>query len=105
MRITQVEKKTTRIWRQWLTEKNESEGKPEEDQSKANANELNEDPAKRNGDHHKMLWVDQNKIVGLKVQVKERNWRRDAPVLLHRDEDQAVSYSLELEGESIFCHF
>lgn len=48
----------------------------------------------------KMLWVDQNKVVGLRVRVEEKKGRRDLPVLVHKDEDQAISYSLELEGKS-----
>ena len=85
-----VEKKTARLWREWLSE-----------------SAMNTDPSTmcsdntvdidNNGDNS-LVWVDKNKVAGLKVRVKERKWRRDAPILLHRDEDQAVSYSLDLEG-------
>lgn len=80
-----VEKKTARIFRTWLAEKAKRGG--ETDVS-----------AGINPDDDSVVWVDQNKIAGLRVRVKERKWRRDAPILLHRDDDQAVSYSLELQG-------
>lgn len=76
-----VEKKFFRIWRQWLAEK--AKGMDEGDTSDQD-----------------IVWVDQSRVAGLKVKVKERRWRRDTPILLHKDEDQAVSYSLELEGVS-----
>ena len=75
-----IEKKFFRIWRQWLAEK----AKSADDASPTNCDDL--------------VWVDSNHVSGLKVKVKERKWRRDTPVLLQRDEDVAVSYSLELEG-------
>ena len=45
------------------------------------------------------LWLDAQENVGIRVRVTERSWRRAAPVLLHRDEDPAVSYLVEYEGE------
>lgn len=50
-------------------------------------------------ENDEMLWVDQKKIIGLRVRVEERKRRRDLPILVHKDEDQAISYSLELEGK------
>ncbi|KAL8746147.1 MAG: hypothetical protein Q9190_001810 [Brigantiaea leucoxantha] len=76
--IDVVEKKTTRIWREWLAER------AKDDQLDAT------------------VWADQRKTLGLKVRVNEKRWKREAPVLIHKDEDQAVSYSLELEGMAIF---
>ena len=73
-----VEKKYFRIRREWLAEK-----------------------AKSGGNKDELVWVEPNELSGLKVKTKERKWRRDTPILLHRDEDVAVSYSLELEGTSL----
>lgn len=87
-----VEKKTTRLWRQWLAESAKNTHG-----SNANSDSVS---SGIDSDTGSLVWVDQNKIAGLKVRVNEKNWRRDAPILLHRDEDQAVSYSLELEGIS-----
>jgi len=46
------------------------------------------------------LWVDIRQNVGIRVRIKERKWRRDMPILLYRDEDPAVTYSMEYEGTS-----
>ena len=46
------------------------------------------------------LWVDKHKNVGIRVIIKQRNWRGDVPVILQSDEDPAVSYILEYEGWS-----
>ena len=89
-----VENKTTRLWRHWL------------------AGAANSSPSRIVEDSHQyigdmdtdtLVWVDQTKVAGLKVRVKERTSKRDVPILLHRDEDPAVNYSLELEGESLFA--
>ena len=45
------------------------------------------------------LWLDNRRNVGLRVRVTEKKWRRAVPVLLHRDEDPAVSYFVEYEGK------
>ena len=77
--LENVMDKTLRVTRSWLAERSEA------------AKEL---------ELEGMLWVDHKKIVGLKMRVQERKWRGEAPILLHRDEDQAISYTLELEGKS-----
>lgn len=48
----------------------------------------------------RVIWVDSLKNVGIRVWVKEKNWRRDTPILMHRDDDPVVSYSVEFEGMS-----
>lgn len=88
-----VEKKTTRLWRHWL-----AESAKRTHSSIANSDRAPEDVLH---DTDSLVWVDQNNIAGLKVRVKERSWKRDAPLLLRQDEDQAVSYSLDLEGNLI----
>ena len=89
-----VEKKTARIFRAWLAEMAQSV-------DETDARDSRGDPTGTNPDDDSVVWVDQNKVAGLRVRVKERKWRRDAPILFHRDEDQAVSYSLELQGASL----
>ena len=86
--------KTQRIFRDWLAERAEA---LEEHRNNASSTITNE-PDFETDD---MLWIDQNKTVGLKVRVKERKGRKDLPILIHKDEDQAISYSLEIEGESL----
>lgn len=85
--------KTQRIFRNWLAEKADA---TEEHKIGASGTV----PSKLGSKADEMLWVDHNKIVGLRVRVEERKGRKDVPILLHKDEDQAISYSLELEGKS-----
>ena len=89
--LENVMDKTLRIFRKWLAERGEAVKELTSGYSAATALSC---------EAERMLWVDQNKMVGLKVRVQERKWRREAPILLHRDEDQAISYTLELEGKS-----
>ncbi|MCJ1334153.1 hypothetical protein MMC10_010860 [Thelotrema lepadinum] len=56
-------------------------------------------PADHEDEGTRTLWLDNQSNVGLRVRVTEKNWRKAAPVLLHRDEDPAVSYFVEYEGE------
>ena len=47
------------------------------------------------------LWLSNHCDVGLRVRnVRERTWHRPAPILMHRDEDPAVRFVIEFEGES-----
>ncbi|MCJ1358988.1 MAG: hypothetical protein MMC33_008988 [Icmadophila ericetorum] len=87
-----------RIWRNWLKEKaeNSNAGFPastDEQDSNQKSTLLNKKSDER------ILWVDTQKNTGIRVRIKERNWRRDMPVLLRHDEDPAVSYTMEYEGE------
>lgn len=43
-----------------------------------------------------MRWADNSETVGLRLRVVERE--EDAPVLVRKDEDPAVSYTLQYEG-------
>ena len=90
-----VEKKTIRIRREWLAKESERKDIPKKTHSHYDPNELD---IQREGDADSSpaIWVDHNRTVGLKVRVRERKWRKDAHILMHRDE--AFSYSLELEG-------
>lgn len=86
--IDVLRKTTPRIWRKWL-----AEGAERPDDASIEPTELeNEDQCRR------IIWVNSSKNIGLRVHVQERKWRRNAPILMRRDEEEAVSYSLELEG-------
>lgn len=87
--------KTRRIFRNWLAER----AAATEDYKKGGPGSFRSKPG---CEADQMLWVDHNKIVGLKVRVEERKGRSNLPILLHKDEDQAVSYTLELEGKSLY---
>lgn len=84
--IDVLRKTTPRIWRHWLAQ--QSSGATKADQC----------------EDERVIWVDKSRNVGIRARVEERRWRRNLPVLMHKDEDQAVSYSLELEGNSITGH-
>lgn len=74
----------TRVWRQWLAEQASSE--PEEEGSSSGI---------RRGE--RLLWADNSNNVGLRMRVVERD-DGSAPVLVGKDEDEPVSYTLQYEG-------
>lgn len=89
--IDVLRKTTPRVWRHWLAERAES----------SKTSNLGLTDLSNDRDSERIVWVDNNKNVGIRVRVQERRWRSNMPVLVHKDDDQAVSYSLELEGKSI----
>ncbi|KAJ9283800.1 hypothetical protein DTO021C3_8627 [Paecilomyces variotii] len=74
---------TVRVWRDWL--KDQSNHK---DKLGISSNDPNDT---------RILWADTNENVGLKLRVREKRWNRFLPVLVHKDEELAVSYELEIE--------
>lgn len=79
-----IEDGTVRVWRDWL--KDQSNHK---DKLGISSNDPN---------NTRILWADTNENVGLKLRVREKRWNRFLPVLVHKDEELAVSYELEIEG-------
>ena len=85
-----------RVWREWLAENAKcaavgiEEGKADKRNSGEEAGE------QENG----LLWSDTEKHVGLRVRVIERQDER-IPVLVSRDEDPNVGYTLQYEGMSV----
>lgn len=90
--IDVIDKKTPRVWREWLAEKanGSTNGETQNREDKVGISASQSEP---------IIWADSGKTLGLRVRVKENKWRKDAPIIVHRDEDQAISYSLELEGK------
>ncbi|RWQ91494.1 hypothetical protein C8Q69DRAFT_482767 [Paecilomyces variotii] len=78
-----IEDGTVRVWRDWL--KDQSNHK---DKLGISSNDPN---------NTRILWADTNENVGLKLRVREKRWNRFLPVLVHKDEELAVSYELEIE--------
>ncbi|KAL8769739.1 MAG: hypothetical protein Q9209_004355 [Squamulea sp. 1 TL-2023] len=93
--IDVVDKKTPRIWRAWLAQR-------AREVTNCNPSTLQDKREQVDDESSSMIWADQGKTMGLKVRVKEKRWRGNAPILVHRDEDPAISYSLELEGSDLF---
>lgn len=50
-------------------------------------------------DHHRMLWVDNGRNVGLRLRVREKKWNPSASILINRDEQSG--YQVEVEGRLI----
>ena len=107
----QVSEGHIRIWRNWLSDQCESkrwtDGEPI-----AGYHDLPTSPivkGKTRADRAigclppskdpSILWVDsRDENVGIKFRVKERIWRRNAPISYSSDVECAVSYRVELEG-------
>ena len=87
-----LRKTIPRIWREWLAESAENPGSPD----------LETTDLKDERKCRRIIWVDHAHNVGIRARVQERRWRRNAPILIHKDEDQAVSYSIELEGKFLY---
>jgi hypothetical protein len=80
-----VEEGIVRVWRNWLRQHS---GRKQSDV-------LHETPK----DDDCVLWVDNRENVGLKLRVKEKRWNRQAPILVHEDEETAITYEVEIEGK------
>lgn len=109
--IQEVSEGTIRVWRNWLSHQCESKkftdgevvlvhheppvsptgkGKTRAD-SVVGVIDPRKDPS--------VLWINTSgENVGVKFRVKERKWRRNAPVLFSSEEEVAVSYVVEFEG-------
>ena len=96
-----------RIWREWLAKRanlKQKEVRP----SVVDSSDLKEVCGKKCEAVHAdievaetepgTLWIDKCQNVGVRVRIAEKKWMRNAPVLLHRDEDPAVTYTMEYEG-------
>jgi hypothetical protein len=98
--VDAVEKKTFRIWRNWLAEMAKGAENEKVDTSSTFEPQFVEGSRNGKGNMYQWVWVDRNKIAGLKLRVREWKLRKDTPILIREDEDQAVSYSLEFEGRA-----
>ena len=87
-----------RVWRNWLEER--ARAPIVRAQSVNPCSNDGQAVGQVDDEPDRMIWVDSVRNVGIRVQVKEKKWRQDTHVLLHRDEDQALSYSVEFEGTS-----
>ncbi len=93
-----LKKTTTRIFRDWLIGKGGPLTNPDPEVSELFPNGAADTPSSSHEQSRRLIWVDQENNLGLRVRAHERKWRRNTPILIHEDEDQAISYSLELAG-------
>ena len=93
-----LKKTTTRMFRDWLGGKTRTSNDPDPNISEPSTNGTANKPSSSSEQSRRLMWVDPENNVGLRVLAHERKWMRNAPILIHQDEDQAISYSLELVG-------
>lgn len=88
-------KTTLRIFREWAAQRalqTRLSGVPSAD----NVEET--DPRSMND--CELTWLDDLKQkAGVRIRVEERKWSRDTPILFRTDEEQALAYSMELQGK------
>ena len=97
-----------RVWREWLAQRGEVDGEKAGEAPHRFTGELDSPEEQRKVSAiveevdagARTLWVDNHKNVGIRVRIKQRIWR-DVPVILHSDEDPAVSYDMTYEGLSM----
>ncbi|KAI9714651.1 MAG: hypothetical protein M1812_006316 [Candelaria pacifica] len=95
--IVNVADGVVRIWREWLAERAASYTSDKEPSVEGKGGNIQASNLRMDSDIEKQtLWVDDRRNAGLVLRVKEKKWRRDNPIL-YRDEDVAVSYSIEYE--------
>lgn len=107
-----VEEGVLRVWKDWLAEtaancRQSQAGTQVEDveevgKGKEAVKEVNAEVEKRNLDlkDPQILWVTQSRNSGIRFNVKEKKFRRDAPILIRADEGMPVSYEIEYDGMS-----
>jgi len=104
--FVEVEEGVLRVWKDWL-EKMAAKGQqanrdvPQEvveevSKGKEVVREVGEE--KMDLDDARILWVSAAKNTGIRFNVKERKFRRDAPILIRADEGMPVSYEIEYDG-------
>ncbi|KAF2455051.1 hypothetical protein BDY21DRAFT_387177 [Lineolata rhizophorae] len=104
--FVEVEEGVVRVWKDWLRRvadgttrmRAATGGSGPRDEGKGKGRERE----KENGvdvefDEERTLWVRTKKNVGLRFNVRERRYWREAPLLIHADEDMPVSYDVEYE--------
>ncbi|KAI9821286.1 MAG: hypothetical protein M1827_004022 [Pycnora praestabilis] len=84
-----------RVWRDWLANK----AKYQTSKAKITDGDRQNSDLNTTKGQDQILWVDIREDVGFRLRVKERRWRPNLPILLHKDEDVAVSYQIEYEGD------
>ena len=94
--IVNVTDSVVRIWRQWLAQRAKSYHTEYTARSSQDFGDGSSEDDDR--DHDTILWVDDRKDVGIRIRIRENSWKRNGPILLLKDEDPAISYTMELEG-------
>lgn len=98
-----LEDEVVRLFRQWLKEQERINSFITEFGEDTSDDELDARDQYRSQSQSSILWVDQNKNVGLKVRVRQKCQQDDDfPVVIHQDE-VLTSYEIDIEGVSSPC--
>ncbi|USP73532.1 hypothetical protein yc1106_00806 [Curvularia clavata] len=106
--FVEIEEGVLRVWRQWLkdvsanctaAERAAPEGIVEEvGKGKEVVREMVEEKSSLEDPH--ILWVTPRKDSGIRLNAREKKFRRNAPILISADEDLPVTYEIEYDGKS-----
>ena len=110
--FVEVQEGVVRVWREWLARRASMDAGGTESTIEISALNLDKPNGKnviRENDvdgtgiidicnDDRILWIDMPKNVGLRVDVSEKKWRRNMPVLMHADEEVSVSYEVVYQG-------
>ena len=94
-----LDKNTIRLFRDWLSQ--QAHVSSTKGQRRGEATTTHDRRLEGSKMPNQVVWVDDKRTAGLDIAVEELRWRRDAPILMNSEDDEAVTYSLELKGESI----
>jgi hypothetical protein len=107
--FVEVEEGVLRVWKDWLDDtatkgRQASAGVAQEvveevGKGKEAVKEVDEQAA--DVSDARILWVSPSKNTGIRFNVKERKFRRDAPILIRAEEDVPVSFEIEYDGMHI----
>lgn len=97
MSIVEVSDGMIRIWRDWMAK--QASATLDSGHASGSASSLEYEPCDPCQDPT-ILWVNNsNDAVGIKFRVREHKWRRDNPILFASEDEVAVSYSVEFQGQ------
>jgi hypothetical protein len=100
-----IEEGVIRVWREWLVamaakdREGSAERRSENTAGKCEGNEV----AEEKSDLHDggILWISNANNTGIRFRVREKTFRRNAPILIRADEDMPVSYEIEYDGRLV----
>ncbi|KZM28252.1 uncharacterized protein EKO05_0011039 [Ascochyta rabiei] len=103
--FVEVEEGVLRVWREWLGKTAARGSTPGADIQQEIVEEVGKEKEvvrevageKFDLDDQRILWVSTAKNIGIRFNVKERQLRKDAPILIRNDEDLPVSYDIEYD--------
>jgi len=109
-KFVDIDEGVLRVWRDWLKETaargtiidteapNQLVGEVGKGKGKRVVMEVAEEKADL--EDPRILWVSPRKDSGIRFNVREKKFLRNAPILISTDEDMPVTYKIEYDGES-----